>query len=222
MNESLMNPDEYFLLTAAREYSVLMRWLNAPRREEGFNLPDPPDLWGAKLVETLMGLFERGDIVAQNKKDLERPGEIFTPTREQVEAALAGRLTFDYLLTAQGGARWEIAAEADWDKYLLDLMSTKPAELEVTATTREAVERYMLPDTRWNPFPDEHDAPVPGTIRWKILRPWRATYWRTLPIGYQMTCSVHTAKLAVPESCKEVVGQIQDWIARRLRSWDGS
>ena len=60
MQDVEMNRDEYSLLTAAREDPVSLQFLADTDRGLGLNLPDPPDLFGEKLVDTLLRIFERG------------------------------------------------------------------------------------------------------------------------------------------------------------------
>lgn len=211
-----MDPDEYFLLTVVREDPAPMQFLADPDRGLGFNLPDPPDLFDEKLVETLARLFERGDIIAQEMRWYRDEngvacsdcvGDPFMPSRSQIECALRHDFLLYYQFTPQGSARWEIAANVNWDNFIWDLWSLDPDGLEITATSREIIEWYIAREAR--PFPQKRHVPVSSTIRWETLMPWQATYWKTLPIGHRMTCTLQTVEVSAPESFDAAVGQMQ-------------
>lgn len=218
MSTPQMDPDEYFLLTVVREDPAPMQFLADPDRGLGFNLPDPPDLFDEKLVETLARLFERGDIIAQEMRWYRDEngvacsdcvGDPYMPSRSQIECALRHDFLLYYQFTPQGSARWEIAANVNWDNFIWDLGDPVCREREVMATTREAVEHYMTLDFDRDPFPIEHEVCVPDTIRWETLMPWQATYWKTLPIGRRMTCTLQAVEVSAPESFDAAVGQMQ-------------
>lgn len=131
-------------------------------------------------------LFQRGDIKATVFAD-----ECDTDGNSNVILTMAGiqdhlddRLRASYYLTPQGGARWEAMAHPDWDKFfIVNFLGQFPYEEGFLGTQREMIEQLMALDRLL--FMYEH---IPGTEKWNVLEPWEATYWKTLPRGYHVSC----------------------------------
>jgi len=96
-------------------------------------------------------------------------------------------------LTAAGGARWEQECKADWSLFLNGLgskgelmdvdgeMFTTYFHYEGTTFYRtwEYARRYEI--SSWD---------LRLMSRGRELKPWKATYWKTLPRGYRLSCKI--------------------------------
>jgi hypothetical protein len=88
-----------------------------------------------------------------------------------------------YALTPAGGARWEAAAEADWSRFFEGVSHDVdwPEDQRVLTAGSPARLRDLL---------DHHtgflyEEVVAGSISEDIIRPFGATYWKTLSAGYR-------------------------------------
>ena len=134
-------------------------------------------------------LFQRGDIKATVFAD--EYDEYHTDGNSDVILTMAGiqdyldgRLLASYYLTPQGGARWEAMAHPDWNKFLIvNFLGQFPYEEGFFGTQREIIEQLLALERLI--FMYEH---IPGTEKWNVLEPWEATYWKTLPRGFHVSC----------------------------------
>lgn len=62
------------------------------------------------------------------------------------------------------------------------------------------------------PYGNSGEIPVANSITWQSIQPWRATYWKTLPVAYQATFQVmaqnHTP---VPAWAMAKWQDLQEW-----------
>ncbi len=140
-------------------------------------------------VETLLAadsLFQKGDIKATvfaDEYDAEGTPDVVL-TMAGIQDHLDGRLKASYYLTPQGGAKWEAMAHPDWNKFLIaNFLSIFPYEEGIIGTEREIIEQLLAVDSLI--LIHEH---IPGTENWNVLEPFQATYWKTLPRGYHVSC----------------------------------
>src|SRR5215467_9573535 len=107
---------EYWLLDSCITGKTPIGWLAAPNVGEVFNV-EPHGLDESELVHAILHLIEWGCLAVRWARDL--TDSTFTPTREQLVANFAGKLTkpgqtillsdteaLYYFLTAEGGAAW--------------------------------------------------------------------------------------------------------------------
>jgi hypothetical protein len=168
-----MDKTEYWFLDLVVKYYDRLKVLNHPelevianRKHHGLN--------SNEVAEMLYGLCQRGDIITRLEGH-----EIQLPLAG-IKEGLSGEANIYYGLTAQGGARWEEYSNPDWDRYADEAWGIDPNEGEISATTRELVERHLS-------FQDIGNYRVcPGSEVWDILSPWEATYWKTLPTGHRL------------------------------------
>nr|WP_216670412.1 hypothetical protein [Microcoleus asticus] len=134
-------------------------------------------------------LFQRGDIkatvFADEYDDYHTDGNSdVILTRAGIQDHLDGRLLASYYLTPQGGARWEAMAHPDWNKFsIVNFLGQFPYEEGFLGTQREIIEQLLALDRLL--FMYKH---IPGSEKWNVLEPWEATYWKTLPRGYYVSC----------------------------------
>jgi hypothetical protein len=84
-----------------------------------------------------------------------------------------------YGLTEEGGAVWEHMSSADWSKYCF---IEEGDEMVITAGALPVAEHYLqLQSTMGGGFDI-----INSSINWSIIKPWRATYWKTLATGWSV------------------------------------
>ena len=183
-----MNQAEYWFLDAAIRLKIPFHWLSASNVAELLNRPHH-NLSAAELVAMLQRMFERGDLFLEYSDHHEQCYQTRVPSRSEIESTLY--LTHDewmarpeqvfYGVTTLGGTKWEALSHPQWDRFYDEGYGIDPYEGEITASDRGLVEQLMalVPDA---PFVK---AIVPESLRWSVLQPWEATYWKQLPIGYR-------------------------------------
>src|SRR5439155_6563543 len=119
-------------------------------------------------IETLSRLFRGGDLIAWRIRNGSRP---LVPSPDEIDAALCGALELDYGLTPDGGARWEAMAQYDWNYHLGPWLQDG-----FDGPSQDMIEVYLA----W------HKKAAPGSERWRAIRPWKATYWKSLPQGVRV------------------------------------
>ncbi|RPI78200.1 MAG: hypothetical protein EHM41_26000 [Chloroflexi bacterium] len=177
---------EYWLLETVVEARIPLCWLDWPSMEEALN-KQGHGLDRSRLLRTLYRLFRSGLIEAHRFHD---PEDYFIPSRQEISAALdetqsPGQNPMYYGLTGEGGAAWEAFAAPTWQRFI-DL-SFQPLEASTTeigqgiCADRGRLERYVDGLSYTGITIDS------STMVWDELIPWQATYWKTLPRGYQVT-----------------------------------
>jgi hypothetical protein len=192
-----------------------------PAIERLFNKPGH-GLARADLLELPDRLFRAGDIVATSKA-----GTQFTPTAAQIEAEVKDRpfnqrnQSVCYGLTPKGGARWEMAARADWARYIADwrtvtdhLFDGKPVEsVEIVTPDRGRLNEYL------SLLRAHFDDVLPRSEEWDVLRPWHATYWKRLPLAHRVRFRSVERTMPPPRerNLSRLLSQMSEWYAPPTR-----
>jgi hypothetical protein len=191
---------EYWLLETAVTGRVPFRLIaGAPERlHRQWNKP-PHGLSQEQLIATLHRLFHAGDISAtvherriiDGETDDWFPRDNYEPSLEEIQRAFLWHepeshryvLRYAYGLTAQGGQRWEDIACPDWSRFHeVDYIGQEAiTDLIVTAGSLARADEVLQLE-----FPDHQLRRIPGIDHLHELRPWHATYWKTLPVGYRL------------------------------------
>jgi len=87
--------------------------------------------------------------------------------------------TLLYRLTAAGGAAWEALASPDWTGFL---RSSSPSSRRWVLGGGDRARVELL-----RKCPAMFPPPLIETEKVLVQRPWQATYWKILPIGYEIT-----------------------------------
>lgn len=184
-----MNKTEYWFLDAAIELKVPLYWLSASNVDEMLNRPHH-NLSAQALLEVLEQMFDRGELFLEYTNRYKQSYRTQAPSRRAIESALF--MTTDewmgrpeqvmYGVTGRGGATWETLSQPQWDRFYVEGYGINPYEGEITASERGLVEQLL----RRAPYDSMVKAIVPESIRWSVLHPWEATYWKQVPIGYQV------------------------------------
>lgn len=184
---------QWFLDAAVQNYVPLFL-LRQPTQLEGeiVNFPRH-DFSEEEIVETLAFLFQKKyiEVVDQNEQPLDSPS---------VEVLLGQNLPPDsmfslgkyYRLSPLGAQYWEEIAKPDWSRFHTHLQAAHHNRAlrsfssciawTIGSRNQELIEEIMrLPPILW-PM-------LPGSDRWQEVRPWRATYWKSFPVGFEVTIS---------------------------------
>jgi len=168
-----MNKTEYWFLNLVVEGQHRLKILNHPEIELATNRRTH-GLPFEELAETIYRLCQQGDITTGiNEREVQL-------SLAGIEAGLSGQVSVWYGLTAQGGAKWEEYSNPNRDRYVDAWFAIDPHEGEITATTRDLVEKSLA----YQPAFDQ--LIIKGSETWEVLSPWQATYWKVLPIGYRV------------------------------------
>lgn len=220
-----MNKVQYWLLNFV---VISMDTLNMLLPENlDYLFYEPQGFTRTMLRDTLNELFQKGDIIARRNVKVENSSHLseeFIPNLAEIEAGLVGESTLFYYLTIQGGHRWEAYSKPDWNLYIdIKYTSNKSAKGIITASNRALIEQYLFLQTYREPI-----SLIKGTEIWNTLTPWHATYWKTLPVGYQVEFQFTNIKTKlnyatrkieegvpglkkVPEFAKEIFNKIDNW-----------
>ena len=184
-----MNKIEYWFLDAAIRLKIPFSWLSASNVDELLNRPHH-GLSMSELPEVLERMFERGDLFLEYTNHDEQRRRTQVPSRSEIEAALyisrdqwieQSEQVF-YGVTGLGGALWETLSHPQWDHFYDEGYGTNPYEGEMTASTGGLIEEWLA----LVPYDLSIKAIVPESLRWSVLQPWEATYWKRLPVGYHI------------------------------------
>lgn len=185
-----INRAEYWVMDAVLESSLFLSAVVVENIEETFNR-EGHGLNYSQLVDTLYCLFQRGNLIAyyhQNIQNYYLNRNTFIPNKTEIIAGLKGNLVANicYKLTAQGGAKWESVSNPNWNRYYTPIYSERETDNKsyVAGGSRRILEEFLAFEIA-NPFRTVNI----NSIEWALLEPWKATYWKTLPIGYQLSYS---------------------------------
>jgi HEAT repeat protein len=178
---------EFFLLSIVVEDHQPLWRLEEESLGDSLNR-QAPDFTRDQLVDTLSDLFQCGDLTAHlggtsrlrpgdpnlldemtlHNADTSRP---FCPNRDEIDGALCGALNLHYGLTPQGGARWEAMAQFDWNYHLGEWFDDG-----LEGPSQEMIEVYLA----------STNCALAGSEEWSTVRPWKATYWKSIPEGVRV------------------------------------
>ncbi|MCK5217921.1 hypothetical protein KAR10_00255 [bacterium] len=183
----MINPSftrgEYWLLEAVSELALPICRLNWENIEEALNKTGH-NMSRPLLVETMQKLFSEGLIVARR---FDHWNDCFVFTAEQIETALDERQDKKehyYCLTTKGGEHWEAFAFPEWNYYIdVGYELSEDDDLwigELICSNKDHLKTYFHSLSYY-----KYDV-VGKSIQWDILEPWKATYWKELPIGHRI------------------------------------
>ena len=142
----------------------------------------------AEVVDAADSLFQNGYILTKVYDECDNEcGFDVILTKTGIQDSLNGQLQDSYYLTPSGGAYWESIAHPNWDKFLkLDSLEN-PREGKVIGAKREIIEELLALNLLRGLYKQ-----IPGTEVWKVMEPWSATYWKTLPKGYEVIYQIES------------------------------
>jgi hypothetical protein len=193
-DSSMINRAEYWLLDAVIGGFRPLGELVHPRGNETYNRALGHLLDYPQLLDTLDRMFQRGDLIAGAEHPDTEEWMRFVPTREDLNIALAHEIFhFQYEVTPQGGALWEMYSAPQWDRHLggpwlsaeelhhYDELAQREYGVmirTVASINRDLVEEYVSLEMQ--------QGTIIGAPEWRTLMPYEATHWKTFPRGYQV------------------------------------
>lgn len=216
-----MNKNEYWFLEAAIRLKIPFPWLSAGNVDELLTRPHH-HLSRPELLIVLERLFARGDLFLEYVDRHGQSERRQAPSRSEIEAALYSAQEegigpperLFYGVTAQGGALWERHSHPQWDLFFEEGYGIDPYEGEMAASTPGLIEERL----GHAPYDTMIKAIVPESLRWSVLQPWQATYWKQLPLGYR----VEFTYLPLSEGEERTRPAPPDWVGawrQRVRKW---
>jgi hypothetical protein len=184
-----IDKNEYWLLDSVVENLLFLSGLMVDNIEQAFN-KKKHELTHNELLNTLEQLFQSGDIIAAYWQVEREPFSDFQfiPTKEEIESGLEGNQSANlgYQLTAQGGEKWESISNPNWELYYTPVYPEEIIKGEqcFMGGSRKILEEFLMFRLA-HPFQSVNIS----SIKWEILEHWEATYWKTLPLGYQLSYS---------------------------------
>lgn len=119
-----------------------------------------------------------------------RDNPISCPNAEEIAVLLRERGRFDeavfYRLTAAGGAAWEAFARPEWHRYIEHSHEYPDDDSSCMQMTTIETADWKTLDKYLRALAGEEVIEA-GSIVLSELRPWHATYWKTLPFGLRCT-----------------------------------
>lgn len=139
-----------------------------------------------QVLETLYRLYQRGEILFNSLQNEAMQCDwkayvyhAIPVTLQDLEAALFGEIHLDYMLTVQGGARWEALVQPNWDRYFESSEVQSDLTGWVCGGNKEIIKQYLVLAYYAQPV-------IEASKVWTELTPWQATYWKTQPHGYRV------------------------------------
>ncbi len=192
----IMDNAAYWLLTSVVELKYPISILVSENIELHFNR-ESHGLHHQELMSLLNKLFQHNYLSAC----VQGSSCDFTPTTEQVAAALRGEASLYYGLTLKGGALWEDLSKPQWDLYIVESRDGE-GTVEIASANRDLVEECLSLEI------DRGYQVDTKTAKWSTQIPWQATYWKLLDKGYVVSLRYELDSCATVEK------------STRLLSWE--
>lgn len=216
-----MDKIEYWFLDAAIRQKIPFDWLSAGNVDELLNRPHH-SLSQPELLAVLERMFARGDLFLEYMNLRGQSSRTQAPSGDELQRALFSvrdpwlgqpeRVL--YGVTSQGGALWETHSQPKWEYFFEEGYGADPDEGEMSAQTRELIEERLA----LIPFDSFVKDIVSGSIRWSVLQPWEATYWKRLPLGYHVEFTYLPLTEAEKLARSDPENRMHEWY-RRLGRW---
>jgi hypothetical protein len=182
-----INKAEYWFLDLVISGSYPLHTLIHPDLEIIANR-DHHGLSHSELLRTLVNLFEDGSLIGVRYDDYTSID--FLPNYQEVDLALKGHDRMQYKLTTIGGKLWENLSNPNWDWYIADSSDSKALIIEAKylhiAEQRLKMCTYI---EQWQP--------ILSSRNYQVLRPWQATYWKTLLEGHRIDCQIQDSRTSI-------------------------
>lgn len=148
---------------------------------------DPADIWRNAVSLSKAEILGR---LTEIERLFESGGEHGVRLQKHLDVMLL------YCLTPQGAEKWERTAQVDWNKYLdcagswdwedTDLSEQQSIMLwRAAALRRETLDAYFDWKIRWDNKLYSWETSSFRRYHTERISPWRATYWKTFPEGFE-------------------------------------
>ena len=142
------------------------------------------------------------DTQERKERAAARDARIKNPELPPIQFPFRERLCF--CATHQGAEKWEETAQVDWSKYLACWGKTPDdADLaenqslccwRVAAPSQQLLDAYFDWKLRWGAHPDAWETSSVRRYHTERIAPWKATYWKTLPEGFECDFTEFTVR----------------------------
>jgi DNA-binding PadR family transcriptional regulator len=177
----------YWLLDSAAETGVPLGFLDSPNLEEALNRPHH-GCTTEEIAHSIAAMIEQGELRIRSRRPSgSRPEwEFLSEDRilERIGEPRHNRGASWYELTERGGAMWEEWARPDWTRYNTSCIAIRDRPSVHFSALLAAVEATAQALFELEPYLQDGREIVASSVRRKVLRDWRATYWKSLPEGH--------------------------------------
>jgi hypothetical protein len=219
INMTSLDSGKYWLLELVCEMKFPLRILVHNELEMVVNKTTGHGFNFSELINNLHQLFVEEILIAEIYKTSDDLSVKITPTRNEIENALEGKLKIYYGLTSLGGEQWEKLAKPNWNLYISGSLGQQ--EISFSGVDRQIIERY-LPSLRYTWQAEI----VSSSEEWKLLVPWQATYWKILPSGWQLKCKIKETNeylgKSIPLEDRQWLDKIDNWYTNPFDTTDNS
>ena len=179
----------------------------------------------AEIARAAHGLFENGDILAEFDTKEGKKVQDVTLTMSLIQVHLDGNFHFMCYLTPQGGAKWEAATHADWNRYYQWFPHRRDNSQTPELRTAEIIcaDRKLL-ETRTRIAKHSQAMQfVAGTEVFSEVEPWQVNRWKTLPKAYKVRYQYRQLKKTVdPNVVDEPIStgeKANSWSSKEIDTW---
>jgi len=194
---------EIYLYQLVREFGVTLHGIYPTIAGETLNVATFLDIDDSveRALERLLG---NGKLILETQDDEQIM--LTKPLREM----LIEPFQYFVRMSPTGAAEWEAAARPHWSIYYCQ--ESDEHVMTIAAMNRSTIERLIANRVGW------HYVPVLSTVRWQELRPWQATYWKTLDSGWRAEFEYEYCEMSVPPTEGEMRA-VEDWRVMRRTGW---
>lgn len=185
MDPFRLSRGEYWLLESAVELCLPVPILMRPPLHLGLN-KDHHGLTEGELVAAFRDLERRGFIFFElndaRMHDVSEDALVEILRSESPPPYPEGRVY--YGLTPEGGSAWESFAAPDWDLFAVDesdYLEDGRSWHRIQCSNERRLEQCFRASR------DNSTGFEPDSVERRTMEPWDATYWKRLPIGYEVT-----------------------------------
>lgn len=200
---------EYWILNLVSEVICPINSLFSDNIEELFNKAGH-GMNHNEVLSVLLSLYEK-ELISMWQHNNHLPCLKVEYVRRYLEKNNTTQDWVTYQLTEKGGIVWEEFASPDWERYISTQYKPFENDLEIEIGKIECANRKVLDGYLQSLKFHDLDI-VDGSIIYEELKPWEATYWKTLPAGYRIKFKCEWKK----ESNQP---QTPEWLEQRWYDW---
>ncbi|MBC8163490.1 MAG: hypothetical protein H7Z42_19955 [Roseiflexaceae bacterium] len=173
-----MNHACYWLLDSVIENPFPVHWLNPSyedlsmafnRKHHGLSLSEVEESFSELCEKRYLGVYIGRHFSEYDQTPL-------FPSMLEIRSALRGETMMHYVVTPEGGKQWEALSPPEWQKYSV----TGGTPMCIVAGDKAILEELLLLESYIAPSYEI----VSESVRKSTIKPWRATYWKTVAVGY--------------------------------------
>ncbi|NNJ28121.1 hypothetical protein LzC2_42320 [Planctomycetes bacterium LzC2] len=236
---------EYWILNSLIHYGFPLFYYREPDRFLRSFVPGGRGhgLTESEVIVALLGMFNagwiEGETILRQERSVQPTRTPFIATGAEIRRAFEPERYYRegdphrrrrrdpevaIRLTAEGGAVWEAFTEPRWEEFFDHWHKPEDGPFE-TQTIRTVCREHA---TRFLSYWAELEQFDPRKIVWKPVAPFEATYWKTLPVGFEASFRSEAPHRREGMSLKEnaalqglgYAARRDSQHLRRWRAWD--